>query len=155
MGKVFSRASLAAELEKTRGTRKIVFTNGCFDLLHVGHVRYLQAARRLGDYLVVGLNTDKSVSGLKGPHRPVQTQDDRADILAALECLDHVTFFEEPTPVELIHELKPDVLVKGGDWAVDKILGSDFVLKRGGIVKSLPFHPGRSTTSLIEKILKI
>ena len=154
MKKVYSRSDLAAELKKIRGGKKIVFTNGCFDLLHVGHVRYLQEARALGDYLVVAVNSDSSVRGLKGPDRPVQTEADRAEILAAFGCVDAVTVFNEPDPVELIRLLEPDVLVKGGDWAPEKILGSDLVLKRGGAVRSLPFHAGRSTSTLIQKILK-
>lgn len=154
MKKVFARSELAAELKRNRQGRKIIFTNGCFDLLHVGHIRYLQEARALGDFLVVAINSDASVRGLKGPDRPVQSESDRAEILAALACVDAVTVFGEPDPVELIRLLQPDVLVKGGDWAVEKILGSDLVLKRGGEVRSLPFHPGRSTSSLIEKILK-
>jgi rfaE bifunctional protein nucleotidyltransferase chain/domain len=109
----------------------------------------------LGDFLIVGLNSDSSVRGLKGPERPVQTEDDRAEILAALGCVDAVTLFDEADPVSLIKELQPDVLVKGGDWPVEKILGSDVVLARGGEVRSLPFHPGRSTTGLIQKIIKI
>lgn len=152
--KVFSLSDLVQEVDSKRKGRKIVFTNGCFDLLHVGHVRYLQEARALGDYLVVALNTDASVRKLKGPERPVQTQDDRAEILAALECIDAVTFFDEPTPINVIQKVMPDILVKGGDWPVEKIVGADVVMKNGGMVKSLPFHPGRSTTGLIEKILK-
>lgn len=154
MKKVFSLSDLANEVAKQRKGRKIVFTNGCFDLLHVGHVRYLQEARALGDYLVVALNTDASVRKLKGPERPVQTQDDRAEILSALECISAVTFFDEPTPIHVIEKISPDILVKGGDWPIEKIVGADLVMKKGGVVKSLPFHPGRSTTGLIEKILK-
>jgi D-beta-D-heptose 7-phosphate kinase/D-beta-D-heptose 1-phosphate adenosyltransferase len=154
MKKVFSLNDLVREVEKQRRGKKIVFTNGCFDLLHVGHVRYLQEARSLGDFLIVALNTDASVKKLKGPDRPVQMQDDRAEILAALECINGVTFFDEPTPIAVIEKVKPDILVKGGDWPVEKIVGADFVLKNGGSVKSLPFHKGRSTTGLIEKILK-
>lgn len=154
MKKVFTRQDLAAELKKNRGGKKIVFTNGCFDLLHVGHVRYLQEARALGDYLVVAVNSDASVKGLKGPDRPVQMEDDRAEILAALGCVDAVTIFAEKDPVALIRLLEPDILVKGGDWTPDKILGSDIVLKKGGQVRSLPFHAGRSTSTLIQKILK-
>lgn len=131
---------------------RVVFTNGCFDILHVGHVRYLQQARELGDLLVVGLNSDASVKRLKGPERPVQNQDDRSEILAALGCVEFVTLFEEDTPAQLIEAVKPDVLVKGGDWPVEKIEGSKFVLARGGEVKSLPFHEGRSTTSIIDRM---
>ncbi len=152
--KVLSRAALVKEVERIRQGKKIVFTNGCFDLLHVGHVRYLQEARALGDFLVVGLNSDESVRGLKGKDRPVQNEADRAEILAALSCVNAVTIFNEPAPAELIRAVLPDILVKGGDWTVDKIVGSDIVLARGGTVKSLPFHAGRSTSRLIEKILK-
>ena len=154
MGSVFKPAECVADLAKKRTGKKVVFTNGCFDLLHVGHVRYLQDARKLGDFLVVGLNSDASVSGLKGPDRPVQTQDDRAEILAALACVDYVVIFNEDTPLKLIEAVQPDLLVKGGDWAVEKIVGSQFVLSRGGQVKSLPFHSGRSTSSIIDRIIK-
>ena len=142
------------EFASLRKNKKVVFTNGCFDLLHVGHVRYLQEARALGDLLIVGLNSDSSVSKLKGPDRPVQNQDDRKEILSALSCVDYVVIFDEETPIKLIENVKPDILVKGGDWAVDKIVGSQFVLGNGGQVKSLPFHQGRSTSSIIQKVLK-
>ena len=142
------------EFASLRKNKKVVFTNGCFDLLHVGHVRYLQEARALGDLLIVGLNSDSSVSKLKGPDRPVQNQDDRKEILSALSCVDYVVIFYEETPIKLIENVKPDILVKGGDWAVDKIVGSQFVLGNGGQVKSLPFHQGRSTSSIIQKVLK-
>lgn len=133
---------------------RVVFTNGCFDILHVGHTRYLKEARALGDLLVVGLNSDESVRGLKGPSRPVQSQADRGEILASLGSVDFVVIFSESTPNKLIEQVAPDVLVKGGDWPVEKIEGHKFVLARGGEVKSLPFHPGHSTTSLIERIDK-
>lgn len=144
--------ALAERLESVRQGKKVVFTNGCFDLLHVGHIRYLQEAKSLGDLLVVGLNTDASVSKLKGPSRPVQHELDRAEIMAALGCVDFVTLFGEETPQALIETVKPDVLVKGGDWTPDKIVGAPFVLSRGGTVRSLSFQPGRSTSSIIEKI---
>ena len=131
---------------------KVVFTNGCFDILHVGHTRYLKDARALGDLLVVGVNTDASVKRLKGEQRPIQCEEDRAEILAALAAVDYVVLFGEDTPRDLIEKVSPDVLVKGGDWPVEKIEGSKFVLAKGGEVKSLPFHPGRSTTTLIQKI---
>lgn len=133
---------------------RVVFTNGCFDILHVGHTRYLRDARALGDLLVVGCNSDASVKRLKGPERPIQNEEDRAEILASLNAVDYVVIFEEDTPQELIEKVAPDVLVKGGDWPVEKIVGHKFVLARGGEVKSLPFHPGHSTTSLIERIDK-
>ncbi len=134
--------------------RKIVFTNGCFDLLHIGHVRYLQEASQLGDILIVGINTDASVQKLKGPTRPIQNENDRAEILASLKSVTHTILFDDETPLELIKKIKPDVLVKGGDWAVDQIVGSDFVLKNGGRVLSLQFINGKSTTDLIEKSKK-
>jgi D-glycero-beta-D-manno-heptose 1-phosphate adenylyltransferase len=149
---ILDHAELAARLNAERGSGRIVFTNGCFDLLHVGHIRYLQEARSLGDRLVVALNTDASVQKLKGPSRPVQQELDRAEIMAALGCVDDVTLFGEETPLKLIELLAPDILVKGGDWSPDQIVGSTFVLGRGGQVKSLAFQEGRSTSSIIEKI---
>ncbi len=149
---VLDHIELASRLEAERNRSRIVFTNGCFDLLHVGHIRYLQEARSLGDRLVVALNTDASVQKLKGPTRPVQHELDRSEIMAALGCVDYVTLFGEETPLKLIELLKPDILVKGGDWPPDKIVGSSFVLGRGGQVRSLAFQPGRSTSSIIEKI---
>ena len=154
--KIKTLSSLIPALSRDKKSgKKIVFTNGCFDILHVGHVRYLSDARNLGDVLVVGLNKDASVRKLKGPERPVTHEKDRAEVVAALECVDYVVFFSEPTPKNLIHSVKPDMLVKGGDWKPKDIVGSDFVLSYGGKVKSLPFHKGFSTTSLIEKIKKI
>lgn len=131
--------------------KKIVFTNGCFDLLHVGHVRYLQEARSLGDVLVVGVNSDASVKRLKGPTRPVQVENDRAEILAALGCVGFSVIFTEDTPENLIKKVKPDILVKGGDWKIDQIVGGTFVAGYGGQVMSLQFIDGKSTTKLIEK----
>lgn len=144
---------VSKSLEPLRKNKKIVFTNGCFDILHVGHLRYLQEARALGDFLIVGLNSDESVRRLKGPTRPIQTQSDRAELLLGLKCVDAVVIFGEDTPRLLIEQVRPDVLVKGGDWEVSQIVGSDFVQSYGGQVKSLPFHPGRSTSSIVEKIL--
>lgn len=141
--------------EVRSSNRKIIFTNGCFDILHVGHLRYLQQARQLGDYLFVGLNSDESVKGLKGPQRPIQTQEERAEILLGLSCVDAVSIFGEPTPIELIEKVRPDFLVKGGDWPIEKIVGHEFVQSYGGVVQSLPFVPGRSSTGLIEKIQKL
>jgi D-beta-D-heptose 7-phosphate kinase/D-beta-D-heptose 1-phosphate adenosyltransferase len=136
-----------------RAGQRIVFTNGVFDLLHPGHVRYLHAARRLGDRLVVGVNSDRSARRLdKGPGRPLVTARDRAEVLAGLAMVDYVIVFDEATPLELIRALQPDVLVKGGDWSVDRIVGADLVLARGGKVKSLPFATGYSTTKLIERM---
>lgn len=140
--------------EQMAENSKVVFTNGCFDILHVGHLRYLQDARALGEFLIVGVNSDASVRKLKGPTRPVQSERDRAEILLGLRCVDAVVIFGEETPLRLIESVKPDVLVKGGDWAVNQIVGSDFVLGRGGDVKSLPFHKGHSTTGIVSKILE-
>ncbi len=139
-------------LADERTTRRVVFTNGCFDILHVGHVRYLQEARRLGDYLVVGINSDASVKRIKGPSRPLQNERDRLEIIAALECVNLATIFDEDTPEKLIEIVRPDILVKGGDWSIDKIVGAKFVLSYGGEVKSLQFIPGHSTTNIIEKM---
>ena len=129
-----------------------MFTNGCFDILHRGHVEYLHQARTLGDALVVGVNTDASVEGLKGPGRPVVSQDDRAMVLAGLESVDAVTLFHEDTPQALIGALLPDILVKGGDYAMDQIVGREAVEEAGGEVKVIPFIQGRSTTDLLQQI---
>jgi len=137
--------------EKRNG-RKIVFTNGCFDLLHPGHIRSLEQARALGDALIVGLNSDSSVRELKGPGRPVLPENERAEILAALECVDAVVIFNEATPREIITKLLPDVLVKGGDWPGDKIIGREEVEAAGGRVVSVPVVPGYSTSAILEKI---
>ncbi len=131
---------------------KVVFTNGCFDILHAGHVLYLEEARNLGAFLVLGLNSDLSVSRLKGPSRPVNSFADRAVVLSGLRSVDLVVGFEEDTPYELIKSVAPDVLVKGGDWAASQIVGADLVIARGGQVQSLSFKPGSSTTSIIERI---
>lgn len=150
--RVLNSASLKSYVEKyRRENKKIVFTNGCFDLLHIGHVTYLEEAKKLGDILIVGINTDNSVKKLKGPTRPIQNENDRCSILAALKAVDHTILFDEETPLQLIEKIEPDVLTKGGDWPVDKIVGSSFVLARGGQVKSLNFVDGKSTTSIIEK----
>ena len=151
--KIKSLADLKKEIValKAQGKR-IVFTNGCFDLLHPGHMRYLYAARQLGDYLVVAVNTDRSVKAIKGANRPIQSQDERTELLAALSFVDAVILFEEDNPLKLIQHLVPDVLVKGGDWTEDKMIGAEVVKKAGGVVKSLPFVAGYSTTALIEKI---
>ena len=133
---------------------KTVFTNGCFDVLHVGHLRYLKEARSMGDRLVVGLNNDSSVRKLKGEKRPIHTEVERKEMLLSLRFVDEVHIFDEDTPLRLIKEIKPDVLVKGGDWALNTIVGYDFVTERGGSVHSLSFYEGYSTTNTIEKILE-
>ena len=150
--KILPLEELLARLAPLRGQRKIVFTNGCFDLLHPGHVDLLTRARALGDVLVVGLNSDASVRGLKGPPRPVVPWGDRALVLAGLGCVDFVTGFDDPTPLALIEAILPQVLVKGGDWPVEAIVGRDAVEAAGGNVLSLPLLPGYSTTALIKLI---
>ncbi len=141
------------EQERTNG-RLVVFTNGCFDLLHAGHVKYLQAARQLGDLLVLGLNSDASVRRLKGPKRPLINEEERAHILAALDCIDYVCLFDEDTPLELIAALRPQILVKGGDYTTDAVVGRDIVESYGGRVELIPFVDGKSTTNIIEKVLE-
>ena len=156
MEKILTREALKPRLDDLkRAGKTIVFTNGCFDILHVGHVRYLQEAKKLGDVLVLGLNSDFSVRGLKGEKRPLVPQDERADVLAALESVDYVTIFDESTPQLLIEYLRPDLLVKGGDWSADAIAGADAVKSWGGRVVIAPLIEGRSTTNVIEKILQV
>lgn len=132
--------------------KTVGFTNGCFDILHAGHVTYLSQAAQLADVLVIGLNSDASVQRLKGPTRPVNTQHDRAVVLSSLKAVDYVCIFDEDTPYELIKAIQPDVLVKGGDYLVEQIVGADIVSARGGRVLSLPFVEGKSTTSIIERM---
>jgi D-beta-D-heptose 7-phosphate kinase/D-beta-D-heptose 1-phosphate adenosyltransferase len=134
-----------------REGRRVVFTNGCFDLLHPGHVRYLARARAAGDLLVVGVNSDRSVKRLKGPGRPVQNEAARAEVVAALAAVDHVVVFDAPTPIELIRALRPHVLAKGADWSADAIVGSEEVLADGGRVLRVPLVSGQSTTRLVER----
>lgn len=134
---------------------KVVFTNGCFDILHAGHVRYLGAARQMGDRLVVGLNSDASVRRLKGPKRPVAREDDRAEVLSALAAVDAVTLFDDDTPEALIGLLLPDILVKGADWPVEKIAGAKAVIDHGGSVLTVPLLEGRSTSGIIETIIQL
>jgi rfaE bifunctional protein nucleotidyltransferase chain/domain len=134
------------------GGGRVVFTNGVFDLLHPGHVRYLRQARTLGDALVVGVNTDRSVRVIKGESRPVTPEDERAEILAALSCVDVVVLFDEETPYELIKRFQPDVLVKGADWSEASMIGRDIVEARGGRVVRVPFEAGYSTTRIIERV---
>jgi rfaE bifunctional protein nucleotidyltransferase chain/domain len=152
--KVVDRAAAARWVQdrKAQG-HKVVFTNGCFDLLHRGHVHYLEEARARGDALIVGVNTDASAACLdKGPGRPLTPEADRARVLAALACVDRVVLFDEDTPLELITALQPDVLVKGGDYQLNEIVGREIVLARGGQVVALPFVPGYSTTALLERL---
>jgi len=151
--KVKTLEQVKAECEKLKKNGKtIVFTNGCFDLLHPGHTRYLEQARGLGDYLIVAVNSDNSMRRIKGPSRPIMPQDARAEVLAALGCVDAVVIFDEPDPYHIIKELLPDVLVKGGDWSEDKIIGSDIVKSAGGKVARIPYIEGFSTTTIIKHI---
>jgi rfaE bifunctional protein nucleotidyltransferase chain/domain len=153
LGRVIDRPSLAAEAARLRAAGKhLVFTNGVFDLLHVGHLRYLQQARALGDALAVGLNADACVKRLKGDKRPILPENERAELLAGLACVDYVCLFPEDDPRELIKAVVPQILVKGGDWPVDQILGRDTVEAAGGQVLSLPFVEGRSTTGIVQDI---
>ena len=151
--KIIERLELSRILAAKKLTgNKIVFTNGCFDLLHPGHIRYLADARDLGDYLVVGLNSDESVKRLKGENRPILNEKVRAEMLAALHVVDVVVLFSEDTPQELISYLKPDILVKGGDYTPATVVGAEVVTQNGGRVAIIPFEPGFSTTDLIAKI---
>lgn len=153
MGQVISIHSIQSVMSSHQEKKiKIVFTNGCFDLLHVGHVRYLKQARELGDILVVGINSDESVKKLKGPERPIQNENDRAEILSSLGCVDYAVIFSEETPENLIRLVRPHFLVKGGDWSIDSIVGGSFVQSIGGQVCSLQFIDGKSTTTIISKI---
>ena len=150
---VYSRKGIADASAGWRADgKKIVFTNGCFDLLHPGHTRYLKQARGMGDVLIVGINSDESVQKLKGPGRPVLSEGERAEVLLSLKWVDAVVPFSESTPLELIKAVVPHVLVKGGDWPVKEIIGGEFVESCGGEVHSLPFHPGISTSEIIGRI---
>jgi D-glycero-beta-D-manno-heptose 1-phosphate adenylyltransferase len=150
---VLSSAEAVAFAARLRGEgQTVVFTNGVYDLLHPGHVRYLQAARAEGDALIVGVNSDRSVRALKGPHRPVHPQDERAELIAALACVDAAVVFDQDTPHEIITALQPDVLVKGADWPADQIVGREVVKARGGRVVRVHVVPGHSSTQLIERM---
>ena len=154
MQKIFSRKRLTEQLAGLRRQgKRIVFTNGCFDLMHVGHVHTLTQAKMFGDILVVGINTDASVKRLKGDKRPIQDQTSRLTLLAALEAVDYVTTFEEETPLALIRTLQPHILVKGGDWNPEAVVGKEVVEQSGGRVVTVRYQDGVSTTSLIERIL--
>lgn len=153
--KIFKKNDLVLKIKNLQKKgKRIVFTNGCFDLLHVGHVRYLAAAKSEGDILVVGLNSDLSVQVIKGRKRPIVPQEQRAEVLAGLGCVDYITFFSEPDPLKLIQALAPDVLVKGDDWPEARIIGADFVKAKGGKVVRVPVVPDASTSGLIQKIVK-
>jgi D-beta-D-heptose 7-phosphate kinase/D-beta-D-heptose 1-phosphate adenosyltransferase len=152
--KILPCDALAMRLQQHRQRKeRIVFTNGCFDILHAGHIQYLQQARALGDLLVVALNDDASVRRLKGPGRPVIPQEQRAQIIAALECVDYVTLFGEATPLELITHLRPDILVKGGDYTRETVVGRDVVEAYGGQVCLMPYMAGVSTTTILQNIM--
>jgi len=144
---------LSKKLKKDN--KRIVFTNGCFDIIHKGHISYLKKAREMGDVLIIGLNSDSSIKRIKGEKRPILPQDERAFILSALEMVDYVVIFDEDTPYELIKIVKPDILVKGGDWNINNIVGKDIVESYGGKVLNIPFVEGKSTTNIIERILSV
>ncbi|MBW2057473.1 MAG: D-glycero-beta-D-manno-heptose 1-phosphate adenylyltransferase [Deltaproteobacteria bacterium] len=153
--KIKSEAELAEVIDRHRAAgRKVVFTNGCFDLLHVGHVRYLEKARSLGDILVVAVNSDRSAARLKGPSRPINGEQDRAEVVAALACVDYVTVFDEIDPHRIISLLRPHVLVKGGDWTRETTIGREIVEEAGGEVVIVPYVEGISTTGLIDRIVR-
>lgn len=154
--KVLSTAQAVAFVEHLRHEGKeVVFTNGVFDILHPGHVRYLEDARREGDALIVALNSDRSVRAIKGPQRPVNSELERAEVLAGLRCVDAVVIFDEETPLEIVTRLRPNVLVKGADWAIDTIVGREVVISGGGRVVRIPFAEGYSTSAIIRKIQEL
>ncbi len=155
VSKILSRAEAVDRANQWRTDNQcIVFTNGCFDIVHLGHIDYLEKARALGHRLILGLNTDASVSRIKGPLRPVVNEYARARLMAALEFIDLVTLFDEPTPLELIEALRPDILVKGDDYTAATIVGADFVIRHGGSVETIALVPGYSTSKLIQKIVE-
>jgi len=156
MNKILERNNLKDKLEELRKKgKKIAFTNGCFDILHVGHVRYLREAKKTADVLVLALNSDSSVRSIKGEKRPLMNEKERAEILAALEFIDFVTIFPELTPLELINYLKPDIIIKGGDWPEENVVGREEIKKWGGRVAIIPEVEGKSTTNIVEKIKKL
>jgi len=156
MSKILDRITLKGKIDVLRRDgKKIAFTNGCFDILHVGHVRYLKEARKTADTLILALNSDSSVRAIKGEKRPLVSEQERAEVLAALECIDFVTIFQELTPLELICYLKPDVLVKGGDWPEDQVVGRNEIKQWGGHVTLIPEVIGKSTTNIVDKIITV
>jgi rfaE bifunctional protein nucleotidyltransferase chain/domain len=156
MNKILDRIILKKELDELRKAgKKIAFTNGCFDILHVGHVRYLREAKKTADILVLALNSDSSVRAIKGEKRPLVCEEERAEVLAALECIDFVTVFSERTPLALICYLQPDILIKGGDWPADKVVGRDEIKQWGGHVTIIPEVTGKSTTNIVDKIISV
>ncbi len=153
--KIKSLIEIIAERARLRESgKKLVFTNGCFDILHVGHVRYLNQARALGDALVVAINSDRSVREIKGNGRPIVNESERAEVLAALACVDFVVLFDDPTPQNIIDAIVPDILVKGADWSLSEIVGRDTVEQAGGVVLNIPLVEGSSTTNIIQKVLE-
>ena len=156
MSKITPRNELKATVDRLkREGKKVVFTNGCFDILHAGHTRYLREARKMGDALILALNSDSSVRSIKGPMRPIVPESERAEVVASLDSVDYVTVFDELTPLELIEFLRPDVIVKGGDWAEKDIVGAETVRKWGGRVAIMPQIEGASTTNIIDKVLQV
>jgi rfaE bifunctional protein nucleotidyltransferase chain/domain len=156
MNKVLDRETLKDQMDELRKKgKKIAFTNGCFDILHVGHVRYLREAKKTADVLVLALNSDSSVKSIKGEKRPLVCEQERAEVLAALEFIDFITIFSEPTPLKLIDYLRPDILIKGGDWPEEKVVGRESVKKWGGRIIIIPEVKGKSTTNIVDKIRKV
>jgi rfaE bifunctional protein nucleotidyltransferase chain/domain len=156
MNKIVTWEALKEQVERVRGEgKKISFTNGCFDILHVGHVQYLREARKTGDLLILGLNSDASVRAIKGAKRPLVPQGERAEVVASLKVVDYVTLFDDPTPLRLIEYLRPDVLVKGGDWKEESVVGGTAVRSWGGRIVIVPLTVGASTTNIIEKVLQV
>jgi D-beta-D-heptose 7-phosphate kinase/D-beta-D-heptose 1-phosphate adenosyltransferase len=156
MNKIYTRKKLQKEIDRLRKEgEKIIFTNGCFDILHVGHTRYLQEAKKIGDILVVAVNSDSSVRTIKGEKRPLIPENERAEMVASLASVDYVTIFHESTPLELIEYLQPHVIVKGGDWGEEDVVGRESVKKWGGIVVIVPEIRGASTTNIVDKIVKV
>ncbi len=152
---IFSREKLLKVIKKLKKQKKkIVFTNGCYDILHIGHIKFLKKAKEYGDILLVAINSDSSVKKIKGDKRPIVPQKERAEVLCALEFVDLITVFYEPDPYNIIKDIKPDVLIKGGDWPLQKIIGADIVKKAGGMVKNIKYIKGNSTTEIINKVLK-
>ena len=155
LSKIVQREDLAQTMKTVRASgEKVVFTNGCFDILHVGHVGYLAAAKSEGNVLVVGLNSDESVKSIKRENRPIIPQEQRAEVLSSLWCVDYITLFDEPDPLSLIKVVQPDVLVKGADWPEEEIIGADFVKANGGRVVRVSVVPGVSTSRIIQQIIK-
>jgi len=156
LSKIKTQSEMKMVVEKAKGEgKKIVFTNGCFDILHQGHARYLSEAKKLGDYLIVGVNSDRSIKNIKGNNRPFMTEEARAELLAALCFVDGVVIFPEDDPLAIIKYLQPHVLVKGADWAEDKIIGAEFIKKTGGEVKRIPLIPNISTSDIIRRIIDL